>query len=157
MPPSLVTFTLLRGGPTSADYKLFTSSRRCLGEAIGDAVDYDDVAFHATRGMSLSACSCRCASKCTQRLPSRLCPLEPLLVVLLGTFANPFARRPHVWAPPRSPHRHRLRFVDARDHSGFDEAANVHVPKHANGSWLEYSLGYRHMVCRLRISRSHAA
>eukprot|EP00966_Prymnesium_polylepis_P333414 7388879-Prymnesium_polylepis.1 len=46
MPPSLVTFTLLRGGPTSADYEWFTSSRRCLGGAIGGTVDYDDVAFH---------------------------------------------------------------------------------------------------------------
>eukprot|EP00966_Prymnesium_polylepis_P107918 2498962-Prymnesium_polylepis.1 len=48
--------------------------------------------------------------------------------------------------PPRSAHRHHLRFVNAREQGGFDEAANVHVPKHAHGSWLEYSLGYRHMV-----------
>jgi len=44
--PSLVTFTLVRGGRAAADYGLFTSSRQCLRDAIGDAVDYDDVAFH---------------------------------------------------------------------------------------------------------------
>ena len=160
-PPSLVTFTLLRGGPTSADYEWFTSSRRCLGEAIGDAVDYDDVAFHEGNVPRSVQLSLRLKMYTT---PPRVALLSLLsrrslctFLVLLGTFASPFGRRPPVWASPRSPRRHRLRFVDAREHGGFDEAANIHVPNHANGSWLEYSLGYRHMVCRLRISRSRAA
>jgi hypothetical protein len=70
--PSLVTFTLLRGGPTSADYELFTSSRRCLWDAVGDAVEYDDIAFHegnvpfsvqlSLRLKMYAASHCRCLS-----------------------------------------------------------------------------------------------
>jgi hypothetical protein len=86
-PPSLVTFTLLQGGPTSADYELFTSSRRCLEEAIGDAMEYDDVAFH--EGNVPLSVQLSLHLKMYTTPPRMCCPLEPPLspfpLSLLGT------------------------------------------------------------------------
>ena len=43
----LVTFTLVRGGPSSEDYKSFANSRSCLYEALlMSCFIYDDIAFH---------------------------------------------------------------------------------------------------------------
>jgi len=99
--PSLVTFTLVRGGRAAADYGLFTSSRQCLRDAIGDAVDYDDVAFHEGN-----------------------VPLGIQMTLHLEIY--------------------HLRFVDAREQGGFDNAAGAYVQAH--GSRLQqYSLGYHHM------------
>ena len=44
--PSLVAFTLIRGGPDEAAYETFTHSRRCLEAAMPAEIAYDDVAFH---------------------------------------------------------------------------------------------------------------
>eukprot|EP00966_Prymnesium_polylepis_P307625 7109557-Prymnesium_polylepis.1 len=44
--PSLVTFTLIRGGPDEAAYKAFTHSRRCMEANVPVDIAYDDVAFH---------------------------------------------------------------------------------------------------------------
>ena len=44
--PGLVTFTLVRGGPSEGDYASFVNSRRCLLAAMPDVLPYDDVAFH---------------------------------------------------------------------------------------------------------------
>ena len=39
-------FTLVRGGPTDANYTTFVNSRLCLRNAINDEVAFDDVVFH---------------------------------------------------------------------------------------------------------------
>jgi|EP00966_Prymnesium_polylepis_P150565 hypothetical protein len=46
MPRGLVVFTLVRGGPSEADFDSFVHSRRCLHEAMPAGSAYDDVAFH---------------------------------------------------------------------------------------------------------------
>ena len=43
---AMVAFTLLRGGPAIDAYEMYTSSRRCLRDALHPLVQYDDVAFH---------------------------------------------------------------------------------------------------------------
>ena len=44
--PSLVAFTLIRGGPDEAAYETFTHSRHCLAAIMTAEIAYDDVAFH---------------------------------------------------------------------------------------------------------------
>ena len=44
--PSLVTFTLIKGGPEEGAYETFVHSRQCLESAIPADVEYTDVAFH---------------------------------------------------------------------------------------------------------------
>lgn len=43
---ALVVFTLVRGDQTEDNYISFINSRRCIRDAVGGAVVYDDVAFH---------------------------------------------------------------------------------------------------------------
>jgi hypothetical protein len=42
----LAVFTLVRGGPSEADYESFISSRRCLDDVMPAWVSYDSIAFH---------------------------------------------------------------------------------------------------------------
>jgi hypothetical protein len=43
---SLAVFTLVRGGPTEADYISFVNSRSCLNDAMPAGINYDDIAFY---------------------------------------------------------------------------------------------------------------
>ena len=44
-PRGLAVFTLIRGGPSEATYKMFVSSRQCLQNVMPPMIQFDNVVF----------------------------------------------------------------------------------------------------------------
>ena len=119
----LVTFTLVRGGPSGAALESFVNSRQCLDKVLPDGFLYDDVAFHEGN-VPYDAQQMLRSDRCARLLAHML-----IFIFAVCTC------------------RPRLRFEDVRMHDGFQNDARVHRLLDAQqGERLEYGVGYRHMV-----------